>query len=105
MYLTDGSILLLYYIPILILDGLKRRLIRGENGVHFDRPSLSYDQKDFVPLEVKSGSLVVIHGNLVHQRSFLLCCVLHISTWYMFSFLNFCALTVSKTSLRNLDMP
>ncbi|OAY77983.1 Phytanoyl-CoA dioxygenase 1 [Ananas comosus] len=48
-------------------NGLKRRLIRGENGVHFDRPSLSYDQKDFVPLEVKSGSLVVIHGNLVHQ--------------------------------------
>lgn len=71
---------------MLILDGLKRRLIRGENGVHFDRPSLSYDQKDYVPLEVKSGSLVVIHGNLVHQRSFLLCCVLHVSTWYMLLF-------------------
>ncbi|OAY79795.1 Phytanoyl-CoA dioxygenase 2 [Ananas comosus] len=62
--ITNGC---LWAIPGSHKNGLKRRLIRGENGVHFDRPSLSYDQKDFVPLEVKSGSLVVIHGNLVHQ--------------------------------------
>jgi phytanoyl-CoA hydroxylase len=43
-------------------------MIRDENGTHFDRPSPSYDQKEFVPLEVKSGALVVIHGDLIHQR-------------------------------------
>lgn len=51
------------------VDGLVRRFLRDENGVKFDRPSPSYDQKDFVPIEVKSGSLVVIHGDLIHQRS------------------------------------
>lgn len=45
-----------------------RRFVRDENGVHFDRPSPSYDETEFVPLEVKAGSLVVIHGDLVHQR-------------------------------------
>lgn len=50
-------------------DGLVRRFIRGEKGVHFDKPSPFYNQKDFVPIEVKAGSLVVIHGDLIHQRS------------------------------------
>lgn len=50
-------------------DGLVRRFIRGEAGVTFDRPSPAYDQKDFIPVEVNAGSLVVIHGNLIHQRS------------------------------------
>ncbi|KAK9074543.1 hypothetical protein SSX86_007141 [Deinandra increscens subsp. villosa] len=48
-------------------DGLVRRFIRDDNGVHFDKPSPSYDQKDFVPVEVKAGSLVLIHGDLIHQ--------------------------------------
>lgn len=56
---------------IVCLDGLKRRFIRDEKGVHFDHPSPTYDLKEFVPLEVKAGSLVVIDGNLVHQRSVL----------------------------------
>eukprot|EP00267_Zea_mays_P054923 XP_020408205.1 phytanoyl-CoA dioxygenase 1 [Zea mays] len=42
-------------------------MVRDENGTHFDRPSPVYDQKEFVPLEVKSGALVVIHGDLIHQ--------------------------------------
>lgn len=50
-------------------DGLLRRFIRGDEGVYFDRPSPSYDDKDFVPVEVKAGSLVVLHGDLIHQRS------------------------------------
>lgn len=50
-------------------DGLLRRFVRDEKGVHFDKPFPSFDQKDFVPIEVKAGSLVVIHGDLVHQRS------------------------------------
>ena len=45
-----------------------RRFIRDDEGVHFDHPSPSYEQKDFVPVEVKAGSLVVIHGDLIHQR-------------------------------------
>lgn len=58
----------IYYIFDIDSDGLKRRFIRDDNGVHFDRSSPSYDQKEFVPLEVKEGSLVVIHGDLIHQR-------------------------------------
>ncbi|PHT93930.1 hypothetical protein T459_01812 [Capsicum annuum] len=46
---------------------LLRRFLRDENGVHFDMPSPCYNQKDFIPLEVKAGSLVVIHGDLFHQ--------------------------------------
>lgn len=46
-----------------------RRFLRDETGVHFDKQSPCYNQKDFVPLEVKAGSLVVIHGDLIHQRS------------------------------------
>ncbi|CAN4114819.1 unnamed protein product [Withania somnifera] len=33
------------------------------------KPSPCYNQKDFVPLEVKAGSLVVVHGDLIHQSS------------------------------------
>jgi phytanoyl-CoA hydroxylase len=61
-YLTE------YHLQCSAPDGLKRRMIRDENGTHFDRPSPLYDQKEFVPLEVKSGDFVVIHGDLVHQR-------------------------------------
>lgn len=52
-------------------EGLLRRFIRDESGVHFDKPSLDYDQKDFVSIPVKTGSLVVIHGDLIHQRLLL----------------------------------
>lgn len=57
----------LFY-SMVVADGLVRKFFRDEDGVKFDRPSPSYDQKDFVPIEVKAGSLVVIHGNLIHQR-------------------------------------
>ncbi|MBA0550878.1 hypothetical protein Golob_021788, partial [Gossypium lobatum] len=57
----------LWAIPESQKNGLVRRFIRGDDGVYFDRPSPSYDQKDFVPIEVKAGSLVVIHGDLIHQ--------------------------------------
>lgn len=59
----------LWFVFVCDLDGLVRRLIRGEDGMTFDRPSPVYDPKDFVPIEVKAGSLVVIHGDLIHQRS------------------------------------
>ncbi|KAM0853427.1 hypothetical protein ACQ4PT_051080 [Festuca glaucescens] len=62
--ITNGC---LWAIPGSHKNGLQRRMIRDENGTHFDRPSPLYDQKEFVPLEVKSGDFVVIHGDLVHQ--------------------------------------
>ncbi|XP_006651733.1 phytanoyl-CoA dioxygenase 1 [Oryza brachyantha] len=57
----------LWAIPGSHKNGLKRRMIRDEHDTHFDHPSPNYDPKEFVPLEVKSGDLVVIHGDLIHQ--------------------------------------
>lgn len=67
--LEDATVIngCLWAIPGSQKDGLVRRFIRDDEGVHFDRPSPSYDQNDFVPIEVKAGSLVVIHGDLIHQ--------------------------------------
>lgn len=67
--LEDATIIngCLWAIPGSHKNGLVRRFIRDDNGVHFDRGSPSYDQKEFVPLEVKAGTLVVIHGDLIHQ--------------------------------------
>lgn len=62
--ITNGCI---WAIPGSHKDGLVRRFIRDEKGVHFDNPSLSFELKDFVPIEVKAGTLVVIHGDLIHQ--------------------------------------
>ncbi|KAF5751838.1 phytanoyl-CoA dioxygenase isoform X1 [Tripterygium wilfordii] len=69
--LEDATIIngCLWAIPGSHKNGLVRRFIRGEKGVTFDRPSPTYDQKDFVPIEVKAGALVAIHGDLIHQRS------------------------------------
>ncbi|XP_022151735.1 phytanoyl-CoA dioxygenase-like [Momordica charantia] len=61
---TNGC---LWAIPGSHKNGLVRRFLRGEKGMYFDRPSPAYEQKDFVPIEVKAGSLVVIHGDLIHQ--------------------------------------
>lgn len=61
---TNGC---LWAIPGSHKNGLVRKFVRDDEGVHFDRPSPEYDNKEFVPIEVKTGSLVVIHGNLVHQ--------------------------------------
>uniref|UniRef100_A0A0C9QKY0 TSA: Wollemia nobilis Ref_Wollemi_Transcript_29522_1393 transcribed RNA sequence n=1 Tax=Wollemia nobilis TaxID=56998 RepID=A0A0C9QKY0_9CONI len=48
-------------------DGLVRRFIRDSDGVHYDKPSPPYNYDDFVPIEVKAGTFLVIHGDLVHQ--------------------------------------
>uniref|UniRef100_A0A7N0TKW5 Phytanoyl-CoA dioxygenase n=1 Tax=Kalanchoe fedtschenkoi TaxID=63787 RepID=A0A7N0TKW5_KALFE len=67
--LEDATIIngCLWAIPGSHKKGLVRRFMRDEKGVQFDQPSPSYDQKDFVPLEMKAGSLVVLHGDLIHQ--------------------------------------
>ncbi|KAH0453406.1 hypothetical protein IEQ34_017730 [Dendrobium chrysotoxum] len=67
--LEDATIIngCLWAIPGSHKNGLVRRFIRDDNGVHFDHCSPFYDQKEFVPLEVKAGTLIVIHGDLIHQ--------------------------------------
>ncbi|XP_020696520.1 phytanoyl-CoA dioxygenase [Dendrobium catenatum] len=67
--LEDATIIngCLWAIPGSHKNGLVRRFIRDDNGVHFDQCSPFYDQKEFVPLEVKAGTLIVIHGDLIHQ--------------------------------------
>ncbi|KAK1314870.1 hypothetical protein QJS10_CPA06g02279 [Acorus calamus] len=62
--ITNGC---LWAIPGSHKNGLVRRFIRDDDGVHFDRPSPSYDHNDFVPLEVKAGTLVILHGDAIHQ--------------------------------------
>ncbi|XP_039787565.1 phytanoyl-CoA dioxygenase 2-like [Panicum virgatum] len=57
----------LWVIPGSHINGLVRRMIRDENGTHFDCLSASYDHKEFVPLEVKSGTLVMLHGDIIHK--------------------------------------
>ena len=53
---------------MLSIEGLKRRFIKDTNGSRYTAESPVYDYSQFVPLEVKAGSLVLLHGNLVHQR-------------------------------------
>ncbi|PSR91073.1 Phytanoyl-CoA dioxygenase [Actinidia chinensis var. chinensis] len=69
--LEDATIIngCIWAIPGSHKNGLVRRFIRDDEGVHFDRPSPSYDRKYFVPVEVKAVSLVAIHGDLIHQRN------------------------------------
>lgn len=64
--LTNGC---LWAIPGSHKGGLLRRFIRDESGIHFDKPVPSYEEKDFVPIEVKSGSLVLLHGDVIHRSS------------------------------------
>ncbi|XP_022998431.1 phytanoyl-CoA dioxygenase [Cucurbita maxima] len=61
---TNGC---LWAIPGSHKNGLVRRFLRGDNGVYFDQLSPAYEHKDFMPIEVRAGSLVVIHGDLIHQ--------------------------------------
>ncbi|KAG2302091.1 hypothetical protein Bca52824_030742 [Brassica carinata] len=49
------------------LNGLVRRFVRGENGVTYDQSSPSYEQEDFLANEMKAGSMIAIHGDLIHQ--------------------------------------
>ena len=45
-----------------------RRMIRdGKGGVTFTGEQPVYDEAKFVPLEIDAGTLVVLHGSLVHK--------------------------------------
>ena len=56
----------IYYLP----DGLKRKFLKEGDSVRYDRESPEYDMSAFIPVEMKAGSLILLHGDLVHQR----CC-------------------------------
>ncbi|GJP30672.1 hypothetical protein CLOM_g4528 [Closterium sp. NIES-68] len=57
----------LYALPGSHRDPLARRFVRdGKGGVVFDAPSPTYDLSQFVPLPVKAGTAVILHGQLVH---------------------------------------
>jgi phytanoyl-CoA hydroxylase len=51
-------------------DRVARKFIVEGAGTRFDKEALTYDLSQFVPLEMKAGSLVVLHGALVHLRLF-----------------------------------
>lgn len=57
----------LWALPTSHRGGLKRRYVKDTNGGKFIGDAPEYDYSAFVPLEVKAGSLVLLHGSLVHQ--------------------------------------
>eukprot|EP00475_Leptophrys_vorax_P031130 TRINITY_DN47085_c0_g1_i1.p1 TRINITY_DN47085_c0_g1~~TRINITY_DN47085_c0_g1_i1.p1 ORF type:complete len:296 (-),score=32.38 TRINITY_DN47085_c0_g1_i1:104-991(-) len=57
----------LFALPGSHKDPIARRFIRDEKGsVVFDNPAPEYDLTKFVPLPVKAGTAVLLHGQLVH---------------------------------------
>eukprot|EP00884_Botryococcus_braunii_P020593 jgi/Botrbrau1/7217/Bobra.0021s0003.1 len=63
--LTNGC---LWALPGSQKGELARRMTVTEDGagVKFDKEPLDYAMDEFVPLEVKAGTLVLLHGRLVH---------------------------------------
>ncbi|KAJ7544197.1 hypothetical protein O6H91_09G069000 [Diphasiastrum complanatum] len=57
----------LWVLPGSHQDGVSRRFLKSENGFIFDKELPDYKSLEFLPLEVKAGSLVVLHGAVVHQ--------------------------------------
>ncbi|CAF3684280.1 unnamed protein product [Rotaria socialis] len=65
----------LWFIPGSQTQPIKRRYIRNPNQEEFDEGKMlvyvgeteQYDDKDFVPVEVKAGDAIVIHGQAVHK--------------------------------------
>eukprot|EP00056_Hartaetosiga_gracilis_P002079 m.50617 g.50617 ORF g.50617 m.50617 type:complete len:325 (+) comp10896_c0_seq1:13-987(+) len=60
-------------IPGSHLNGIhnNRRMIRNstDTDVEFTAEPIEYNDEDFVPLEIPRGSLVLIHGEVVHKSS------------------------------------
>lgn len=51
------------------MEGVHRRFLRAPDGsVSFDAGAPEFNSGDFVPVEVKAGSLVLLHGANVHLR-------------------------------------
>uniref|UniRef100_T1KQ54 Fe2OG dioxygenase domain-containing protein n=1 Tax=Tetranychus urticae TaxID=32264 RepID=T1KQ54_TETUR len=61
----------LWFIPGSHNEPVKRRWVRTSDGsgpkVKFNAPEVQYDDTKFVPVPVPKGSLVLIHGQVVHK--------------------------------------
>jgi ectoine hydroxylase-related dioxygenase (phytanoyl-CoA dioxygenase family) len=61
----------LWFIPGSQTDGITRRFIRNPSGVTpptlFTGPAITYEDGKFVAAPAKKGSLVLIHGEVVHR--------------------------------------
>ncbi|KAK9802831.1 hypothetical protein WJX73_003968 [Symbiochloris irregularis] len=61
----------LFTLPGSHREGPARRMLTTEDreGVTFDKDAPAWDLQDFVPVEVKAGSLVLLHGANVHYSN------------------------------------
>ncbi|XP_005992160.1 phytanoyl-CoA dioxygenase domain-containing protein 1 isoform X2 [Latimeria chalumnae] len=63
----------LWFIPASHTGGVTRRMVRTLPGTHprteFIGSERSYKENEFVPVPVKKGGLVLIHGEVVHRSS------------------------------------
>ncbi|NXU83856.1 PHYD1 protein, partial [Xiphorhynchus elegans] len=61
----------LWFIPGSHTNGITRRMVRAPSGastcVEFVGSEPAYDASQFIPLPVKKGGLVLIHGEVVHK--------------------------------------
>lgn len=61
---------LIYFFKSL-LDGITRRMVRAASGastcVEFVGSEPAYDDKQFIPLPISKGGLILIHGEVVHK--------------------------------------
>lgn len=57
----------LWALPKSHKGGVTRRFLKDSSGGRYDGESSIYDYAKFVPLEVKAGSLILLHGSIVHQ--------------------------------------
>mmetsp|Transcript_27589 Transcript_27589/g.49206 ORF Transcript_27589/g.49206 Transcript_27589/m.49206 type:complete len:89 (-) Transcript_27589:218-484(-) len=44
-------------------------IVNNERQIEFDKPPVDYDLSEFQALEMRAGSLVVLHGENVHYSS------------------------------------
>ncbi|XP_041331144.1 phytanoyl-CoA dioxygenase domain-containing protein 1 isoform X2 [Pyrgilauda ruficollis] len=61
----------LWFIPGSHTNGISRRMVRAASGastcVEFVGSEPAYDDKQFIPLPISKGGLILIHGEVVHK--------------------------------------
>uniref|UniRef100_A0A803V7I7 Phytanoyl-CoA dioxygenase domain-containing protein 1 n=1 Tax=Ficedula albicollis TaxID=59894 RepID=A0A803V7I7_FICAL len=61
----------LWFIPGSHTNGIARRMVRAASGastcVEFVGSEPAYDDKQFIPLPISKGGLILIHGEVVHK--------------------------------------
>ncbi|XP_030817356.1 phytanoyl-CoA dioxygenase domain-containing protein 1 isoform X1 [Camarhynchus parvulus] len=61
----------LWFIPGSHTNGITRRMVRAASGastcVEFVGSEPAYDDKQFIPLPINKGGLILIHGEVVHK--------------------------------------